>query len=79
MTCPRCALVPCGGSAVPHALMEAFQKELGVEILQAWGMTETSPLGSVARPPEGVSEEEAWRYRDTAGPAVLHRRRAAGR
>jgi fatty-acyl-CoA synthase len=47
--------------------MEAFQKELGVEILQAWGMTETSPLGSVARPPEGVSEEEAWHYRDTAG------------
>ena len=60
-------LVPCGGSAVPHALMEAFQKELGVEILQAWGMTETSPLGSVARPPEGVSEEEAWHYRDTQG------------
>jgi fatty-acyl-CoA synthase len=60
-------LVPCGGSAVPHALMEAFQKELGVEILQAWGMTETSPLGSVARPPRGVSEEEAWHYRDTQG------------
>ena len=60
-------VVPCGGSAVPHALMEAFEKELGVTILQAWGMTETSPLGSVARPPEGVSEEEAWRYRDTQG------------
>jgi fatty-acyl-CoA synthase len=60
-------LVPCGGSAVPHALMEAFQKELGVEILQAWGMTETSPLGSIARPPRGVSEEEAWHYRDTQG------------
>jgi fatty-acyl-CoA synthase len=60
-------LVPCGGSAVPHALMKAYQDELGVEILQAWGMTETSPLGSVARPPRGLSEEEAWRYRDTAG------------
>src|ERR1700729_3067767 len=60
-------LVPCGGSAVPHALMEAFQKELGVEILQAWGMTETSPLASVARPPRGVSEDEGWHYRDTAG------------
>jgi fatty-acyl-CoA synthase len=60
-------LVPCGGSAVPHALLEAYQKELGVYILQAWGMTETSPLGSVAYPPAGLPDEEAWRYRDTAG------------
>jgi fatty-acyl-CoA synthase len=60
-------LVPCGGSAVPHSLQEAYEKELGVRILQAWGMTETSPLGSVAHPPANVTEEEAWRYRDTAG------------
>jgi fatty-acyl-CoA synthase len=60
-------LVPCGGSAVPHALMEAYEKELGVTILQAWGMTETSPLGSVAHPPAGLPEEQAWQYRDTAG------------
>ncbi len=60
-------LVVCGGSAVPRALMEAFEKELGVQILQAWGMTETSPLGSVAHPPAGTSGEEAWAYRDTAG------------
>jgi fatty-acyl-CoA synthase len=60
-------LVPCGGSAVPHSLMEAYEKELGVTILQAWGMTETSPLGSVARPPAGLPEEQAWGYRDTAG------------
>jgi fatty-acyl-CoA synthase len=60
-------VVPCGGSAVPHSLMEAYQKELGVTILQAWGMTETSPLGSVAWPPAGLTEEESWRYRDTQG------------
>jgi fatty-acyl-CoA synthase len=60
-------LVPCGGSAVPHSLQEAYEKELGVRILQAWGMTETSPLGSVAFPPADVTEEEAWRYRDSAG------------
>jgi fatty-acyl-CoA synthase len=60
-------LVPCGGSAVPHALQEAYEKELGVRILQAWGMTETSPLGSVAHPPAGTPEAESWRYRDTAG------------
>src|SRR6204780_2063678 len=60
-------LVPCGGSAVPHSLQEAYEKELGVRIVQAWGMTETLPLGSVAHPPAGTPEEEAWRYRDTAG------------
>ncbi len=60
-------MVPCGGSAVPHALMDAFEKELGVLIVQAWGMTETSPLGSVAHPPAGMSAEEAWHYRDTQG------------
>jgi fatty-acyl-CoA synthase len=60
-------LVPCGGSAVPHSLQEAYEKELGVRILQAWGMTETSPLGSVAHPPAGLPEDEAWRYRDTQG------------
>ncbi|HEY2551941.1 MAG TPA: long-chain fatty acid--CoA ligase, partial [Streptosporangiaceae bacterium] len=60
-------LVPCGGSAVPHSLMEAYEKELGVRIVQAWGMTETSPLGSVAHPPAGVPEEEGWHYRNTQG------------
>jgi len=60
-------VVPCGGSAVPHSLMEAYQKELGVYIVQAWGMTETSPLGSIARPPTGLTEQEGWRYRDSAG------------
>jgi fatty-acyl-CoA synthase len=60
-------LVPCGGSAVPHALIEAYEKELGVRIVQAWGMTETSPLGSIAHPPAGLTPEEAWEYRDTQG------------
>jgi len=60
-------LVVCGGSAVPHALQASYESEFGVRILQAWGMTETSPLASVANPPPGVSEEEAWRYRDSQG------------
>ena len=62
--------VPCGGSAVPHSLQEAYEKELGVRIVQAWGMTETSPVGSIAHPPAGTPEAEAWRYRDTAGRLV---------
>src|SRR5262249_23000948 len=63
-------LVACGGSAVPHALMEAFEKELGVLTLQAWGMTETSPIGSVAHPPAGTPADQAWAYRDTQGRLV---------
>jgi fatty-acyl-CoA synthase len=59
--------IVCGGSAVPRALMEAFQNEFGITIIQAWGMTETSPLGSVARPPRGLSDDAAWDYRATAG------------
>jgi fatty-acyl-CoA synthase len=60
-------MVPCGGSAVPRALMEGFEDRHGVHIVQAWGMTETSPLASAAHPPGGVEGEEVWRYRTTAG------------
>ncbi|MDN5914619.1 MAG: long-chain fatty acid--CoA ligase [Pseudonocardia sp.] len=40
--------VLCGGSAVPRALSEAYRDKLGVPMLQAWGMTETSPIASVS-------------------------------
>jgi fatty-acyl-CoA synthase len=59
--------VICGGSAVPLSLMQQFQERHNVKIIQAWGMTETSPLGSVARPPQEATEEEQWRYRASAG------------
>jgi fatty-acyl-CoA synthase len=38
-----------GGSAMPGALIEAYEKELGVEVIHAWGMTELSPTGTVSR------------------------------
>jgi fatty-acyl-CoA synthase len=41
--------IPCGGSAVPKALSEAYREQTGLPILQAWGMTETSPIASVGR------------------------------
>ena len=37
-----------GGASCPPALLRAFDEELGVEIRHAWGMTETSPLGTVS-------------------------------
>jgi acyl-CoA synthetase (AMP-forming)/AMP-acid ligase II len=40
-----------GGSAVPQALIEAFQRKYGLRIIQAWGMTEMSPLGTTGHLP----------------------------
>ncbi|MGH8972864.1 MAG: long-chain fatty acid--CoA ligase [Acidimicrobiia bacterium] len=63
-------LVPCGGSAVPRHLMEAFQERHGVRIIQAWGMTETSPLGAVAKPPRGTPPEEEMQWRTKTGRVI---------
>jgi 3-(methylthio)propionyl---CoA ligase len=41
-----------GGSAAPPAMIETFDKEFGVEVLHAWGMSEMSPLGTVNHPKE---------------------------
>jgi fatty-acyl-CoA synthase len=60
-------LVACGGSSVPEALMEGFEHDLGVTILQAWGMTETSPVASVARAPHDAPAADRMRYRITQG------------
>lgn len=37
-----------GGSSCPRAVIEAFQRDYGVQVIHAWGMTETSPLGTAA-------------------------------
>src|SRR5262244_3007505 len=47
-------LVACGGSAVPRSLIERFEERHGVRIVQAWGMTETSPLAAIALRPKGA-------------------------
>ncbi len=41
----RCMLV--GGSAAPRSMIEGFQERHNLRVLHAWGMTETSPLGSI--------------------------------
>lgn len=39
-----------GGSAVPRVMAETFEKRLGVQVRQIWGMTETSPLRVISTP-----------------------------
>jgi len=60
-------LVSCGGSAVPVSLMKAFEAKFDVQIRQLWGMTETSPVATMAWPPPGASDDEHWALRATQG------------
>ena len=60
-------LVACGGSAVPLSLMQTFEKKYGVEIRQLWGMTETSPMATLAWPAPGTPPEKYWEIRSTQG------------
>lgn len=41
--------VTCGGSAPPPSLIQWFWEALGIEMVQGWGMTETSPLATISR------------------------------
>jgi fatty-acyl-CoA synthase len=60
--------IMCGGSAVPEALIRAYDERFGVPIVQGWGMTETSPLASTGRAPAGVDDpERAYEYRALQG------------
>ena len=60
----------CGGSAVPASLINAYRDVLGIELIQAWGMTETSPIGTIALPPKGTAKEDEMKYRSTTGRTV---------
>jgi fatty-acyl-CoA synthase len=56
-----------GGSACPPSLMRAFEERHDIRVLHAWGMTEMSPLGTIAVPPAEAQGEAAWSYRETQG------------
>ncbi len=72
-----------GGAAAPPAMIDAFEKRHGLQVVHAWGMTETSPLGSVAHiGPKNDSLDDAGRLalRATQGrmaPLVEIRARGA--
>jgi fatty-acyl-CoA synthase len=64
--------IVCGGSAVPESLIRGFEERFGVPIVQAWGMTETSPVASVCRPGPDAPEDadERFKLRATQGRVV---------
>jgi fatty-acyl-CoA synthase len=64
-----------GGAAIPEATVRAFDSRHGLRLVHAWGMTETSPLGSVSRTPselQSASIDDQYAWRVTQGrPAPL--------
>ena len=46
---PHLQKIVIGGAAVPRMMFEKFENEYGVEVVQGWGMTETSPVGTVGK------------------------------
>jgi fatty-acyl-CoA synthase len=48
-----------GGSAAPQAMIEGFETRHGISVVQGWGMTETTPVGSLARLPADMADESA--------------------
>jgi fatty-acyl-CoA synthase len=59
--------VVCGGSAVPRSLIEGFDETFGVPVVQAWGMTETSPLAAIAHVPKNTDPADAMSWRERTG------------
>ncbi|MNE38575.1 Long-chain-fatty-acid--CoA ligase [compost metagenome] len=62
-----------GGAAVPESMIRAFNDEFGVEVLQGWGMTETSPIGTLSNmTPELAAlpfeEQLKWRVKQGTPP-----------
>ena len=53
---PHLNSVAIGGSAVPRVMLEKFERDYGVSVMHAWGMTETSPLGSIAAFKSGMED-----------------------
>jgi fatty-acyl-CoA synthase len=59
-----------GGAAVPRFMIETFRDVYGIDMIQGWGMTETSPLAAVSIPPAGTPKEMEIEYRVKAGRVV---------
>jgi fatty-acyl-CoA synthase len=62
-----------GGAAAPPSMIQNFQKDFGIKLIHAWGMTETSPVGTFCTlhpEHEKLSDEEKLRIRSLQGQAL---------
>ena len=59
-----------GGSAVAPALIQRVKAAWGVDVVQGWGMTETSPMCVLSFPPRGAEGDEALAWRAKSGRPV---------
>ena len=71
ISCVRALVV--GGAAMPRSLVEGYERDLGVNVCHAWGMTEMSPLGTVSKL-QGhhldLPDHEQWDVKAKQGYAV---------
>ena len=59
--------VVVGGSSCPPELIRKFRDKYGINITHAWGMTETSPIGTLSRPKASLPEDKQFELRQTQG------------
>ncbi|MCI1031939.1 fatty-acyl-CoA synthase [Raoultella sp. BIGb0149] len=63
-----------GGSALPPSMAEAFRRDYGIELIHAWGMTETSPIGTINTPlgkHQALTEAQRQRVAEGQGRAIF--------
>lgn len=66
--------VTIGGSACPQSMIETFEYKYGVEVMHAWGMTELSPIGTMAMMKAGMetlSREERVKVKLKQGRPIF--------
>ena len=62
-----------GGEAMPSTLIEAYEKDFGVEVCHAWGMTEMSPTGTCSKlrgTHQNLSDAKKWDIKAKQGRPV---------
>ncbi|GAB5471347.1 MAG: 3-(methylthio)propionyl-CoA ligase [Rhodospirillales bacterium] len=68
-------MVLIGGSAAPRSMIEAFERDLGVEVVHGWGMTEMSPVGTTSMLSPRMAGEDLERridYKAAQGRRVFN-------
>ena len=71
---PTVQRVSVGGAACPRSIIEAFDQKHGIPVHQGWGMTETSPLGTIFKIKPGMGEmskDEMYDLRAKQGCGVF--------